>query len=366
MRLVVATDVTVRGGVDTYVLAYLDALRRQGHDAVLLYEKETASPVAGLAASRGVESIPLPLYRGWYERGEIEDACRTLLAATRPDGIHVVTGSPRSCLALRAQAIASGIPLVITESQVDQELLVSAAERAEIRASYDAALAVVFVAEGNRSTMANVVGIDSANTVLIPNGVDVSRLARYRRTILRPRVPARLVTVARLSPEKSLDILVAAVGLLPRDLVCGLDIHGNGPIRSELSQQIVRCGLADRVFLRGWTADVIPVLARSDLFILPSAAEGMPYALLEAMAVGLPVVCSDVPGNTEALAAGSAGCLVPRSNPRALADGIRDSLLDPGSTEARARAALSRVRSAHDRASLMDQTARLWTDRSPP
>jgi glycosyltransferase involved in cell wall biosynthesis len=360
MRIVVATDVTVKGGVDNYVVALLDALLRHGHEAVLLFEKDTASPVGALAAERGVEAVPLPLYRSWHHRDVAEAACRSLLAAAQPNGIHIVNGSPRSCLALRSVAIELGIDLAITEQQVSQELRLPAAHRAEIRASYSRAVAVVFVTPGNRETMAKAVGLDGTRSVVISNGVDLGPIGQYRKTVLRPQIPARLISVARLAPEKSLATLVSAMSLLPRDLVHELNIYGDGPAEPELAQQIMRLGLGSRVFLRGWKADVAPLLREHDIFVLPSIAEGMPYALLEAMAVGLPAVCTDVPGTIEALAAGDAGRVVPRSDPRALADGILDCLNDPDLTEVRARAAMSRVRLHHEQALLMDRTVQLW------
>ncbi len=360
MRIVVATDVTAQGGVDNYVMALIDALHRHGHEVMLLFEKDSSSPVGATAAARGIEAVPLPLHRTLHKRQVIEAACRSLLAAIHPDGIHIVNGSPRSCLALRSIAIELGIAFMITEQQVSQELQLTLAHRAEIGFSYVNAVAVVFVTSGNKDTMEMVVGLEGTRSVVIGNGVDLASMSQYRKSQLRPQIPARLISVARLSSEKSLATLVSSISLIPADLVRELNIYGDGPARPELTEQISCLGLGRRIFLRGWQTNVAPLLIDHDLFVLSSIAEGMPYALLEAMAVGLPAVCTDVPGNVEALAGGDAGRIVPRSDPEALADGIRDCLENPDQTEARARAAMSRVRAHHSQTLLMDRTARLW------
>lgn len=361
MKLVVATDVTVPGGVDVYTLALIDAMARAGHEVVLLFEQDTASPLSGQAAGRGVRTVPLPLYRGWYDRGVIDSGCRAFLAAARPDGVHVVTGSPRSCLALRTVAIELGIPLVVTESQVDETITLSEAERAQIRASYEAAVAVVFVAQGNLDTMSRATGIAVANALVVPNGVDMARLDGHRKASSRPPVPSRLVTVARLSPEKSLATLIDAMALLPRDLVSGLDVYGDGAMRAELADLITERGLHGRVNLLGWVPDIVLELKRYDLFVLPSTAEGMPYALLEAMGVGLPVVTTDVPGNVEALGDGAFGRLVARSDAKSLAEGITESVLKAEETEDMALAAIDRVGSHHDRGAGMARVVKVWS-----
>lgn len=231
-----------------------------------------------------------------------------------------------------------------------------------MRASYTAAHAVIFVSHGNRDTIASVVGLDGVRHVVIPNGVDHGLLEPYRKRDLRPRKPALVISVARLSPEKSLDTLVTATSRMPGDLVQQVNIFGEGPARHPLENQAARLGLNHRLRLRTWTTKVASKLSRHDVFVLPSLAEGMPYALLEAMAVGIPVVATKVSGNVEALAGGALGRLVPRSDPRALAEAIRNCIEDPEGSAAMARAALDYVRTHHNRTAAMDATAHIWQD----
>lgn len=362
MQIAVATDVTIRGGVDTYVLAFMMALRRAGHEAVLLLERDTASPLASDVSGLGFKVCRLPLYRRWHAHETVATACRSALDAIGPDGVHVVTGSPRSCLILRSVAVEQRVPLIITESQIGPDMRLSDAERSAVRASYLGARAVVYVSAGNRDISANAIGLDAVRSVVVPNGVDVTELESLRRTTPYPRTPARLACVARLSPEKSVDTVLRAVEQLPREMVSEVGVFGEGALRDVLIGQADDLGVSDRVRWHGWVPDVAQRLCDHDMFVLPSLAEGMPYALLEAMAVGLPVVATDIPGNTEVLLGGRLGRLAPPGDPAGLAAAIRGSLIDRELTASMVRAAYGRVRAHHDRTAAMDATVRLWTE----
>jgi glycosyltransferase involved in cell wall biosynthesis len=358
LRILVATDVTGPGGVDYYAFALLAALRRAGHDPVLLCEEQSGSSLARLANTHGIDVMEGRLYRRWYDTGEVETHSIDALSWSGADTVHIVTGSPRSCLPLRAAALQRSIPLMITESQVGDELTLSERELRLVVESYAAAAAVIFVSEGNRNQM-RAVGCDSPRSVVVPNGVNLSYAAAYRRVDSRPGFPAKIVCVARLSPEKSISTLIAAVGQLSEAIVASVTVYGEGACRSHLEAQIVALGLGNRVHLAGWTDGVLARLREFDLFALPSTTEGMPYAVLEALAVGLPVVATDVPGVVEALAAGRAGMVVPRSNPTALAGGIVHAMLSQ-LTEHRARIGQRHVEEHHDLIRNMDRTVDLW------
>lgn len=170
-------------------------------------------------------------------------------------------------------------------------------------------------------------GVPEARLWEIPNGVDAQRLypvSARRRSALRhelgvPDVPLAIYT-GRLVPEKRLDVLVAAWP----EVVAGVPdacllLVGAGQERARLAAQARQLGVADRVIFCGQRDDVTPLLQAANVFILPSAAEGLPVALLEAQACGLPCVATAVDGNIQLVQDGVNGRLVPPGDRMALA-----------------------------------------------
>jgi glycosyltransferase involved in cell wall biosynthesis len=139
-----------------------------------------------------------------------------------------------------------------------------------------------------------------------------------------------ILSIARLQPVKGLTDLIGAVALL-RDRVDQplLLVVGGGSQRAELERLVATTGLADLVRLEGEVADPRLYLAAADVFALASTREGLPNALLEAMAAGLPIVATSVGGIPEAVEDGVSGLLVDSADPGALAEAIVQLWKDP-------------------------------------
>jgi glycosyltransferase involved in cell wall biosynthesis len=157
----------------------------------------------------------------------------------------------------------------------------------------------------------------------LPNGVPVPEPPWQRRPGWREA--PRAVFVGRLAPEKGLDTLLdawpAVVAAFPK---ARLTLIGEGPERPSLEARVSRLGLADAVELPGATDDPTPALRAADLFVLPSREEGMSIALLEAMALGLPLVATSIPGNRRLVQDFKHGRLVPPDDPAAFARAVID------------------------------------------
>jgi glycosyltransferase involved in cell wall biosynthesis len=134
------------------------------------------------------------------------------------------------------------------------------------------------------------------------------------------------LSVARLHPQKGLEDLVAAAALLRNESSLHIVVAGDGPDHASLQTAIDRAALAGRVHLLGNRNDVGALLARADLTVLPSRFEGLPSAVIEAMAASRAVVATDVGGVRELVDHGVTGWLVPPAAPVALADAIRTAL----------------------------------------
>lgn len=136
-----------------------------------------------------------------------------------------------------------------------------------------------------------------------------------------PLGPGRLhaVAVGRLTPVKGLCFAIEALSHLPAGHPWQLDLVGDGGLRDELAAQAARLGVSDRVTFHGFRRDAEALMAGADALIMPSLHEGLPYTLLEAMSLGLPVVVSDVGGLAEVLRHEETGLLVTVGNAPALA-----------------------------------------------
>jgi glycosyltransferase involved in cell wall biosynthesis len=150
------------------------------------------------------------------------------------------------------------------------------------------------------------------------NGINLERF-RFRGPVTEPVA----ISVARLSPEKDFATLLRATNLAARlvpDL--RLMIVGDGPERRALENLSRELKLADRVRFLGERNDVPELLAQAGFFVTASLTEGVSLTLLEAMAVGLPVLATAVGGNPEVVADGLTGRLVPAADTDALAAGM--------------------------------------------
>lgn len=175
----------------------------------------------------------------------------------------------------------------------------------------------VCVSQGVRQFSLQHAGLSDSKLVVIPNGVDVTRFASATPVSLLSLglAPSRraMICIGRLDVQKGLRWLLT---LMP-EIFARLPEHdllvvGDGPLRGELDTMVCdNPQLKGRVHLLGFCDDVPHLLAASDLLLLPSAWEGMPNVVLEAMAAAKPVVATDVEGVSEALGSLAAEQCVP-------------------------------------------------------
>ncbi|MGN6496428.1 MAG: glycosyltransferase [Tsuneonella sp.] len=137
--------------------------------------------------------------------------------------------------------------------------------------------------------------IDRRRVVCVPDpALTSAEIARFARRDCAPpgEAPCRYLSVGRLEPQKNFPLLVTAFirQARPGDT---LVIAGEGSQRREIEDAIARCGVSDRVRLAGHVDDIAPLFASADVFALSSRYEGVPAALLEALAAGIPIVATD-------------------------------------------------------------------------
>lgn len=160
---------------------------------------------------------------------------------------------------------------------------------------------------------------------VIPNGVDIERF----RSFERDWSPPHLLFVGRIVYQKGLDVLFKALAEL-QDLPWKLTLVGDGPFLEDLKSQAKREGFLDRVKFPGWVEkdQLVHYYQQANIFVLPSRHEGMSNALLEAMAMGLPIVASDIAGNEELVIPGKNGFLISTNDQGSLTRSIKKCIRD--------------------------------------
>jgi glycosyltransferase involved in cell wall biosynthesis len=188
-------------------------------------------------------------------------------------------------------------------------------------------------------------------TEVVIHGVDVNAIAgrRVERDVARAELGVGqdellIATVANLRANKDYPTMLAAARRLADtgDPGCFVSV-GQGPLAEDLEATRERLGLGERFRFLGYRDDPVRVLVAADVFCLSSRFEGLPIALLEAMAAGLPVVATRVGGVPAVVTDGREGRLVPPGDPDALATALAE-LADPGLRSRCAAAASQRVR----------------------
>ena len=211
-----------------------------------------------------------------------------------------------------------------------------------VRRLYPKADLIVAVAEGIKRDLVDYFGIPAEKIAVINNPIDIRWIrVQAAEPVTHPWLSSKegplVVAVGRLVKLKGYDLLIQAFARLPHRLNARLIVVGEGAERPRLEQLIEQQGLKDRAELLGFQENPWKYMARADMLVLSSLTEGLPNAIGEAMALGLPVLATDCsPGVREYLQDGEDGLLVPPGNIAALADGMERLITD---RELRARLA---------------------------
>jgi glycogen(starch) synthase len=205
-------------------------------------------------------------------------------------------------------------------------------------------------------------GVPGTRIAQIPNGVEISR--RDERSYML-HSPVRLIFVGRMHEQKGVDILLRSFRELRRrrpGKKISLRLVGDGPNRAKLMAMAERIKVSRHLEFVGDRDDVAELLEESDIFVLPSRAEGLSNALLEAMSVGLPVVASNVPGNEGVIEHGHNGLLCKVDDPNSLATELTRLLDDTELREAIGRRARLTVEERYGLHSVARQYVQLYEE----
>jgi glycosyltransferase involved in cell wall biosynthesis len=350
MRIVHSESSCGWGGQEIRVLEEAAGMLARGHDVTLVCPHEAR--IFDEAGRRGVPAVALPIARkGWSGAR----ALRAWLARNRCDVLnsHSSTDSWLAALALlgmrpqpalvRTRHISAAIP----NNLATRWLYKTATRR------------IVTTGERLREQLIRDNGFRPEAVVSVPTGIDLTRYAPGDRAQakaglgLDPAHPC-IGIVATLRSWKGHRFLVDAfAGLKRQD--ARLLMVGDGPGRENLRAQVARLGLQERVLMPGNQAEVTPWLQALDVFVLPSYAnEGVPQALMQAMAVGVPVISTPVGSIEELVRDDDTGLMVPPQDIAALRVAIERLLADPALGTRLAARASAWVRARYSRARMLD------------
>ncbi len=192
--------------------------------------------------------------------------------------------------------------------------------------------------------------VPGQNVALLPNGIECEPFLKYNRAVPAAGEPLRLVYIGRLAPAKGLTETIEALALARSNgIAVQLVIAGSGPEEAGLRAMVRDLGLASEVCFAGPSIgeDKALLLSQSDVLCLPSYGEGLPYALLEAMAAGVVPVVTNVGGIPDVVQEGVHGKFVPVRDADAIAQAIEALSRDRATLACMSAASRKRIAGAY-------------------
>jgi glycosyltransferase involved in cell wall biosynthesis len=312
-------------GAEAVILNLSSAMKAlPGHQSILGVFANSIQPNLQLhetAVNTGIESHIIPCSGQLDLR--VPKKIRSLAQTTQADLIHAhgYKADVYAWLAFRGAAT----PLVSTcHTWYDNDLalrLYGALDRFTLR-RFDA---VVAVSDDVRARLLHA-GVAPQKIALIRNGIDLRPFAAapsQRAARRSSSTPLTIGLVGRLSPEKGVDIFLrAAEEIAQRRPGTKFVVAGDGPDRASLEQLIAQLNLSGTASLLGRTSDMPAFYSSIDILVSASRQEGLPIALLEGLAGGLPLVATSVGAVPQIVQNGRTGLLVQAGDPHALAEAI--------------------------------------------
>jgi glycosyltransferase involved in cell wall biosynthesis len=345
LRILVGLESSGPGGAENMVLSLAEGLSSLGHQPLIVTDKagwmteraEAAGVPVWVETQHRFRELPWALRMAWRMRRERIDifhshefsmnvfgaAAAWLARVPHIATIHgrqYVTEAPRRIGAYRLLR-RLGVPIVAVSEDLRGYLAKGfRLERGDLRLVHN--------------------GIALPNAFQVEWGRREELRQKSRTSIGLPSVGPLLVCVGNLYPVKDHASLVRVLPELPE---AQLAIAGRGDEESNLRALAAELGVAERLHLLGLRDDVDAILAAADVFVQPSRSEGLPLAVLEAMAHGLPVVATAVGGIPEAIEDQKSGLLVPQGDSAAMARALRQILESPKRAESLSRCARARA-----------------------
>lgn len=332
MRIALLSESKVFGGAEQYLLLLGEGVGLLGHEVVFYLPAEAVW--RGMVEKGGWETFeyPDPSSAGFLKR---MGCLRTAIRSARPDILHMNLPSTYtvsvSAGALVARAL--GCAVVTTEHL---SMIGRARRLASLKVFFTSFVdKIIAVSDATRRGLIDTHGIPDGKIRVVHNGVSIEAIDSLPRDEARSRlgIDAGVTAIGcagELIKRKGHSYLIDAFARV-RDGFEGnlrLILLGDGEERAALESQVKKRALGESVSFAGNVVGAGPLLKAFDIFAMPSLMEALPFALLEAMAGGVPPVATSVWGIPEVVRDGETGLLVPPGDPDALAVAIERLLSD--------------------------------------
>lgn len=332
MRIALFTVSLEVGGAERVLVTLANGFVRRGHTVQVVLMKPEGELRKELSPL--VQVVDLHSYRAWRT---VLPLAR-YLRCERPDALLSTLSQPNLVAILAKQLAHTSTRIVVREAStptVEHGTARALKDRvvpALISKMYRRADAVVAVSRGVQADLLHLTRLPPQRVQLIYNPAISERMRELsEEPIDHPwfvqGAPPVVLAVGRLVAIKGYDVLIRAFAQVRQQAEARLLILGEGDQRAELERLTRELGVADRVQMPGYEPNPFKYMRRAAVFVLSSRYEGLPNALIQAMACGRPVVATDCPsGPREILADGKYGLLVPVGDVDALADAIQQGL----------------------------------------
>ena len=342
IRILYVVGNFVAGGAERHLIELWKRIDRERFEVVVACFRREGAFLAE-AESLGWPVRELAVGRRIYGAAGLAGLARLvhLVRDVRPQVIHGYLFGP-NLFAVLAGRLA-GVPAVVVAKR-NLDAFETRRQVLAQRLAHRLATQVTAVSEAVADSVV-ALGVPRARITVIPNGVDAARFVppapvEEARRALGADASPLVGSVGCLAARKDYGTLLEALRLLgDRGLAFRAALVGDGPDRDALEARATALGLAGRVRFLGERDDIERLLPGMDVFVLSSREEGIPNALLEAMAAGRACVATAVGGTPEVLRDGETGWLVPPGEPGALADALEQALTRPGEARRRGEAA---------------------------
>lgn len=322
-----------------------EELRRRGHDVLPIGPADRSGWLAGQFRDRGFTPESYVLRRA------IDPAsARRITDILRGNRIQVAHSHEFSMGVYGAIAAKRAGSRHIITMHGGRYYAERGRRRAALRWAVHRSAALVAVSDATARDLRDTLRLRDDEVQVIHNGIPFRAGSRsaVRDELGLASDELLLAAVGNLYPVKGHAVLLRALGELqrsptPANVRWRLAIAGRGEEEERLRALAHEEGIAERVTLLGFRDDVPDILAAADLFVMPSLSEGLPLALVEAMAAALPVVVSEVGGVPEVAVSGKEAILVPPGDPKLLAEGLSSLMRDADARAAMGGAARARA-----------------------